>query len=184
MGYDGLAQELLQELTIQLGRVADLVTEVERLTTDIPGLASVRVEPSARRGAALTLTYVDCEDETKFQCTLRLRPGCYPYGPLPCSASVQFAGSANVAEADVLNAVTSSPAGGWRLLQIHARLSELLRSGRTLRGWTHDSPLSRGVCKSLAAEEGQVRGVAVPCDRAVCGVYKRYPRGAFCACIF
>jgi hypothetical protein len=152
-------QELLQELTIQLGRVADLVTEVERLTTDIPGLASVSVEPAARRGAALTLTYVDCEDEAKFQCTLRLRPGCYPYGPLPCSASVQFAGSANVAEADVLNAVTSSPVGGWRLLQIHARLSELLRSGRTLRGWTHDSPLSQ--VSKLAAEEVEAQDIAM-----------------------
>jgi hypothetical protein len=35
-------QELLQELTIQLGRVADLVAEVERLTTDIPGLARMQ----------------------------------------------------------------------------------------------------------------------------------------------
>jgi hypothetical protein len=69
------------------------------------------VEPAARRGAALTLTYVDAEDEAKFTVTLKLRPGCYPYGPLPCTAAVHFAGSAHIAEADILHAVTSSPMG-------------------------------------------------------------------------
>jgi hypothetical protein len=55
-------------------------------------------------------------------------------------------------------------AGGWRLLQIHTRLSELLRSGRTLRGWTHDSPLSHSKRTATEAAQQQQQQGAVDAE--------------------